>query len=423
MHIILGVTESDAALNAFNWIKRNPLHLWNELNLTIVHVIDKQAGAGVALLRKYELLARNFAKTVSTKLLPRQKSVGQTLKEFVGSIENPLLVIGARLHKWKTIDYCVQRCECPVMVVKREHSAPPHERPCVALAMDVNVHCDRTFTWWLQHSALPDVSQLYVVHITPKKSDKPDARKFLASLKPKCMESKRMYSMASALVSYDRGGIADGIIKFCHDKDVQTLVISSKGDRQLSRLRLTYSITDECLRNSTLDCMVWMDGQTRNVSASRYIWNFQDVPPPMGLAYNNDSTQLHHANPCFDDENEDEDENDETNSKLKASKISGDNEETKSSNEQKKTKNETKSKKPIPHQPSYPRPQADVYRPYEEPPLAPISESTIHVPISDLSATKKQRRKNSLKYYMYDQIAKGKKSLGWDGVHMEPLSP
>jgi hypothetical protein len=227
-------------------------------------------------------------------------------------------------------------------------------------------------------------------------------------------------------VSYDRGGVADGIIKFSHDKDVQTLIISSKGDRQLSRLRLTYSITDECLRNSTLDVMVWMDGQTRNISASRYIWNF-DVPQPlgMGLSYN-DNTKLPQANPspCFADENDDDDENEEVNSKMKASKISSDNEGTKSSNEQKSKSEAKKSKnKSVPHQPDYPRPPADLYRPYEEPPIAPISESTIHAPISDLSATKKQRRKNSLKYSLYDSIARGKKSLGWDGVYLEPLSP
>jgi nucleotide-binding universal stress UspA family protein len=392
MHVVLGVTESDASLRALNWVKNNPLCLWKDLNLTIVHVM-KHAGSGVSLLRQYESMAKEFAKTVSTRLLSRQKSVGQTLKEFVASLENPLLVIGSTGHKWKVIDYLVQRCECPVMVVKRSHTSPSRGRPTVALATDVNVHCDRTFSWFLKQADLPDVSQLYVVHITPKKSDKPDARRFLAALKPKCLESKRMYSMASALVSYDKGGIADGIVKFSHDKNVETLIIASKGDRQLSRLRLSSSIIEDCLRNSSLDVMVWMDEQTRNVSASPYIWNGPTGTAPIKLATWENSKATKN----------------EKNTKIDASTIE-----------------DSKSRKVSAHPPSYPRP-LESGKPHEDAPLAPIQDSYA-TPISDLG----KRRKSSLKYYMYGQIAKGKNSLnkitdtdstsGY-GEFVEPLSP
>jgi len=256
----------------------------------------------------------------------------------------------------------------------------------VALAMDVNVHCDRAFTWVLKQADLPDNSQLYVVHITPKKSDKPDARRFLASLKPKCMESKRLYSMASALVSYDRGTVSDGIIKFCHDKDVATLLISNKGDRQ-SILRLSSSITHDCLRNSSLDIMVWMDEQTRNVSSSPYIKTFEgSAPPLLRLTTWEDPSK---APPIFDE-----------NQKVK------------------------EEKKSIPHEPDYPRSSDTPYNPENNNlPLAPIADSYT-VPVTDPSA-RKQRRKNSLKYYMYDQIAKGKNQLSRfsDDTQMEPLSP
>jgi len=218
--------------------------------------------------------------------------------------------------------------------------------------------------------------------------------------------------MASALVSYDRGGVAEGIIKFCHDKDVETVLLASKGDRQLSRLRLSNSITDDCLRNSSLDVMVWMDGQTRNVSSSPFILKFQGaVPAPIKLATWDKPSKTSQVNSSIEDE---------VSSKMKASKISP---------EEKSPK-----KNSIPHEPSYPRPPADLYKPYEEPPLALINESNITAPISDLSATKRQRRKSSLKYYIHDQIAKGKKTLttkdtddtmdgSWNGVYLEPLSP
>jgi len=282
MDVVLGVTDSEASLNAFSWIKHNPLHLWSNLRLTLVHVLKKSyTGSGVELLRRYEYLAKEFAQTVSTRLLSCNKNVGHTLKEFVAGFEvRPILVLGCTKTKWGVIDYCVQRCECPVMIVKRDYTSYAPVRPVVGLAMDANVHGDRAFNWFLKHAELPDNSQLYVVHITPKKTEKPDARRFLAALKPKCMESKRMYSMASALVSYDQGTVPYGIMKFCYDKDVATLLIAGKGERH-SPFRISKSITEECLRNSSLDIMVWQDEQTRTVSSSPFIKTFEGVEPPL----------------------------------------------------------------------------------------------------------------------------------------------
>jgi len=290
MHVVLGISNSDASANAFNWIKYNRLRLWKDLNLTIVHVTENSSPMA-AHLRRYQEMAKEFAKTVSTRILTRQKSVARTLKEFVATLQEPMLVLGCTKQKWDILDYCVQRCECPVVVVQRDYSIYNPSRPVVALAMDVNVHCDRTFSWLLQKADLPENTQLYVVHITPKKTDKPDARRFLASLKPKCMESKRLYSMASALVSYNRGTIPDGIVRFCHDKEVATLIISAKGDT--SRLRLSTSITDECLRNSSVDIIVWQDEQTRRLSNSRYIFKVEGAAPtPLRVAPWEDNSKM-----------------------------------------------------------------------------------------------------------------------------------
>jgi len=66
-------------------------------------------------------------------------------------------------------------------------------------------------------------------------------------------------------------------------------------------------------------------------------------------------------------------------------------------------------------------------------------ESSFATPPSVVSSRKKNPRKNSLKYYMYDSIAKGKQQLSrlvpgekerpeainsnWGDIYLEPLSP
>jgi len=399
MNIVSAVTKSEASLNAFRWIQSNPVKLWkNDLNLTLVHVLTNRSNAGAALLRRYEDLAKEVTKKVSTKLLTRQGSVGKTLKEYMSTLvlEQPILVLGCTKQKWDVIDYCVERCECPVVIVKRDYSSFAPLRPVVGLAMDVNVHCDRAFTWLLKKADLPQTSQLYVVHITPKKIDKPDARRYLASLKPKCMESKRPYSMASALVSYDKGTVSDGIIRFCHDKDVATLIIPSKGDSQATRLRLSTSITEDCLRNSSVDVIIWQDVQTRVLNSSKYIFKVTDSSPlPLRLT-------------PWDE--------------RKESNIPPlDTDQPKMDNDT-HVKSEIKRKQSIPDQSDYSQPLS----------LPPEHEYSVQKKYlggdSDTHPDKKFRRKSSLTYNVYDQIAKGKNLLrklsgSGDDRYSEPLSP
>jgi hypothetical protein len=407
MHIVLGISDNDASLNAFNWIKSNHLHLWKDLDLTIVHVAE-HSSPNIARLRRYEAMAKGFAKTVSTRLLTCQKSVGRTLKEYVRNLQEPMLVLGCTKQKWNVIDYCVRRCECPVVIVQRDYSIFNPSRPVMALAMDVNVHCDRAFSWILQKANLPDNSQLYVVHITPKKTDKPDARRFLASLKPKCFESKRLYSMASALVSYNRGTIPDGIIRFCHDKEVATLMIAAKGDT--SRLRLSTSITDVCLRNSSVDIIVWKDEQTHRLATSRYIFKVEGADPtPLRAAPWEISSK---TPPVLDLEI----------NKSHSNSLDNSNQEIKMDN----CNQEINMKSFSPHQPNYPRVQ-DIpsYIP-EKNTFVPMGSYDVP-PITLDPIPHHSRRKNSLTYNMYGQIAKGKNLLakitGDENTVVEPLSP
>jgi len=87
-----------------------------------------------------------------------------------------------------------------------------------------------------------------------------------------------------------------------------------------------------------------------------------------------------------------------------------------------------------PKQPEYPRHSIT-----KEPEVAEEQHETSFTPSSSVSTRKKNPRKNSLKYYMYDQIAKGKQKLSnltqgekerteainseWGDVFLEPLSP
>jgi hypothetical protein len=278
---------------------------------------------------------------------------------------------------------------------KKDYSLAPARSPTVALAMDVNVHCDRTFDWFLATAQPPNSAQLYVLHIVSKRSDKPDARRFLASLKPRCIESKKLYAMASALVSYDKP-TADSILKFSHDRRVDTLIIASKGEP--SRLRLKTSITDECLRHSSTDVLIWQDDQTRNVSKSM-IKKFEG-----------------HALPQIP-----------LSTWEKPEQVST------------PPKKDFQEEKTIP-QPPFPRPRGASKE--KAPPMLDDEdnhESSFATPPSVVSSRKKNPRKNSLKYYMYDSIAKGKQQLSrlvpgekerpeainsnWGDIYLEPLSP
>jgi len=328
-----------------------------------------------------------------------------------------MLVLGSTKQKWNVIDYCVRRCECPVVVVQRDYAIYNPIRPVVSLAMDVNVHCDRAFTWLLKKADLPDNSQLYVVHITPKKTDKPDARRFLASLKPKCIESKRLYSMASALVSYNRGTIPDGIVRFCHDKEVATLIIAAKGDTP--RLRLSSSITDECLRNSSVDIIVWQDDQTRRLATSRYIFNVEgEVPTPLRLAPWEDATKFKLPQPMdYETKLQDNSKKDEIKYK---------------SNSHQQQKPDYPQVLPHPHPHDHPRdhshdrPQGQQSLSAYDPKNSIPPMGAYDVPFEDRSP-KKHRRKSSLTYNVYDHIAKGKNLLakltGDEHTIVEPLSP
>jgi len=203
--------------------------------------------------------------------------------------------------------------------------------------------------------------------------------------------------MASALVSYDKP-TADSLIKFSHDRRVETLVIASKGEP--SRLRLKNSITEECLRHSTTDILIWMDEQTRNVSKS-VIKKFegQMLPPQIPLA----TWERPEQTPSV-------------------------------------PKKDLQEDKVIPQQPPFPRPRAASKE--KAPPMLAddedAHESSFTTPPSVVSSRKKNARKNSLKYYMYDSIAKGKQQLSrlagekerpeainsdWGDIYLEPLSP
>jgi hypothetical protein len=171
------------------------------------------------------------------------------------------------------------------------------------------------------------------------------------------------------------------------DKHVETIIISSKGDGQLSRLRLSNSIITDCLRNSNQDILVWMDEHTRNVSKNPYIiYTPGAVPAPVPLAtWDLNSKEIPKSLL------------DSTGAAKVSAKVSANSGENKSKDSA--NGGENKSKEIPPPPPSYPRPQETLKPNESAAPLAPVQESYT-TPVSDLST--KQRRKHSLKYYMYD---------------------
>jgi len=397
LSVVLCANKSEGSLNALRWIEQNRLGLGQSISLIILHVRENETD-GIALLRKYESLAKNFTDSVKIRLLDHSKGVGQAIKEYVNGLLPKLLVLGRSQDENSDVaEFCMQRCDCPVVIVKRNYKRQRTRPLKVAFAMDVNVHCDRAFNWFLRQADLPATAQLFVVHIVTKNDEKPDARKFLSNLKPRCLESKKPYYMASALVSYGKHGVAESLLKFCGDRDIEMLIIPSKGDTRF-KMRLKNSIMKECFRNCSSDILVWMDDQTRNLSSSPYIFQYRSTSPSPN------------SNPVWIGDQK-------KNSEL------GDRKQT----------NPNGTETPTPPPPTYPR-----NRPTKKLDL-PNSPNNSK-PTPPFNNNNASHHKNSLKYYVYDQIAKGKKQIskisnrddsprrsseagGWDDVFVEPLSP
>jgi len=229
-------------------------------------------------------VARTFV--TKTKLLVNDgRGLGHTLKTFTSELKPLLLVLGSnqggflKRHLLGSVsDYLQHHARCPVMIVKNDRRGFVKHRKAhhVAIALDHNVHSDHCVDWFLREANLPKESLMVLLHVIPDAAAKPEARKFLASFKPKCMESQKDWNMKSGLVFFRDKKPSESLIKYCRDYDVDLLVVASKGKQQIAR-QIKGSMCDYAVHNFEGDVLVFRDWRTKILGAGS-LAAVDDVP-------------------------------------------------------------------------------------------------------------------------------------------------
>jgi len=267
--IVLAVNDDQTSMNAFNWLRDDPLGVCaRDTQLDIIHVVkeDREKARGLELLKRYDIwCASAFPDTllVKTKLIQSKEGVGPTIKQYADENNAKYLVLASPKKKHRlaggVTEYCTRFCQCPVVVVKKERrmdiKTTQEKLVHVAIAVDTNVLSDACVNWFLASANLSASSTLVLVHAVEKTSEKRQARKFLASFQPRCIISKKDYTMKSGLVYFKGKTIQESIVKYCHDYGVDLLILAPGMQSNLPRL--TASITESCSRNVDCDFLIW----------------------------------------------------------------------------------------------------------------------------------------------------------------------
>jgi len=124
----------------------------------------------------------------------------------------------------------------------------------VAISVDTTGPSDNAVNWFLSTSNLTNSSTLVIVHAVTKPTDKPNARKFLASYQSRCIASKKEYTMKSGLVYFKGKNTPDSIVKYCKDYSVDLLLLAP---RPHDGLKFTGSTTDSITRTLDCDFLIW----------------------------------------------------------------------------------------------------------------------------------------------------------------------
>jgi len=280
--VVLAVDDNKTSLSGYNWVKDDPLSLCtSDIQLLIVHAVTSDDGKsrGDHLLAQYKKFAETDFKDrfiTKTKLLYSSEGVGPAIKHYTNEIK-PLLVVASssnpgalKRHLVGSVtDYLQHHCQCPLLIVKKDRTIDiksAHEKSKhVGIALDANIHSDRAVDWFLAHANLPKSSTLVFLHVVKRVTDKVEARKFLASYKPKCIESKKDYTMKSGLVYFKGKKPDESILKYTHDYNVDLLIVASRMQGTIAR-HLHGSMSDSCVHGAECDVMVWKDEQTRRLS-------------------------------------------------------------------------------------------------------------------------------------------------------------
>jgi nucleotide-binding universal stress UspA family protein len=271
LRIVLAVNDDQRSILGFNWLRDCPLGIWTEdVQLDIVHVVkeDRDKVKGLELLKTYDLWAKTtFPENlvVKTKLLQSKDGPGVGLKDYTRELNPKLLVLSSsntsslkhRLMGGVT-DYCTRFCTCPVVVIKRDRRADiktnREKTVHVAIGVDTTGPSDNAVNWFLNTANLTNSSTLVIVHAVTKPSDKPNARKFLASYQSRCIASKKEYTMKSGLVYFKGKNVPDSITKYCREYSVDLLILAPNSSEGI---KLTGSTTDAISRTIDCDYLIW----------------------------------------------------------------------------------------------------------------------------------------------------------------------
>jgi len=243
-----------------------------DTQLDIIHIVkeDREKARGLEMLKRYDIwCASVFPERllVKTKLIQSKENIEKAIKRYTEENNAKVLVLAAPKpglikHVFRLgsiIEYCQRSCKCPVVIVKKERrmdiKTPQVKVSHVAIAVDTNVPSDNAINWVLADASLSSGSTLVLVHAVEKATEKREARKFLASFQPRCIASKKDYTMKSGLVYFKGKSLQESIVKYCHDYGVDLLILAP--GLQSSIPRLTSSVSDQCSRNVDCDVLIW----------------------------------------------------------------------------------------------------------------------------------------------------------------------
>jgi len=268
--VVLAIDDDQQrSINAFNWLRDDPLGMLDvEVQLDVVHVVkeDKEKARGLEVLKSYELWSKTTfpEKFVDkTKLLQSKEGAGPALRDFTKEINPKLLVLAASnsntlKHRLVggVVEYCERFCVCPVVVIKKDRRMDIKKEKVVQIAVCVapTGPSDNAVNWFLTSANLSTSSTLVIVHAVTRPTEKPKARKFLASYQSRCVASKKEYTMKSGLVYFKGKNIPDSIVKYCRDYHVDLLILAPNSHEGI---KLTGSLTDSIARSIECDFLIW----------------------------------------------------------------------------------------------------------------------------------------------------------------------
>jgi len=232
--VAIGVKASKSSDRAFDWVLADPLG-FGVVNVVLIHVSKKkERERGEVLMKAFADRVKPYGKkfVVETKWLELDRhGVGHTIKAWLRD-DGPHMFVAGYGHKELNEYFATADTWCPVVLVKSEmHPAPDKDLRYenVAIAQSSNKHSEHGFAWLLERMKISKDSQLVVCHVVLEKEDKPKAREFLASFKPRC-EGKHFIIRSALIYAKKERTTHGGLKSFCEmkDKPVGLMVISPR---------------------------------------------------------------------------------------------------------------------------------------------------------------------------------------------------